>query len=259
MSKSSVLAAALTLGLALSAQAGLTMLQSYHKLDGKSEPTTNTIHLDKDRVRIESGTSPDTYFIYRGDKQVFWTVNLKEKSYMEMTEKDFEEMAAKMDDAMKKMQAQMANMPPAQKKMMEDMMAKMMPGGAKAPKTTFKKVGSGGKVNGWNTDKYEGIREGVKTSEIWAAEPKSLDFSEGDMQVLKDMAKFFEKFAKNMEGLVGDKSRNGLEGVPVKTVTFKDGQPEFETQMKEVKKESQAASLFEVPAGLTMKKMGKPQ
>ncbi len=178
---------------------------------------------------------------------------------MEMTQKDMEEMAAKMDDAMKKMQAQMEKMPPEQQKMMKDMMAKMMPGGDKASKTTFKKVGSGGKVNGWSTDKYEGLRDGVKTSEIWSAAPKSLDVSEADMQSLKDMAKFFEKFAKNMEGLIGDKNRNGLDGIPVKSISFKDGKPEFESEMKEVKKESQAASFFEVPAGLTLKKMGKPQ
>ncbi len=261
--KHPIRAAALALGLTLSAtlsvHAGITMVQSWQKLDGKSPATSNVIHMDKDRVRIETGASPEQYMIYRGDKKVFWTVNLKDKTYMEMTEKDFEEMFAKADEAMKKMQAQMEKMPPEQKKMMEGMMAKMMPGGAKAPKTVYAKVGAGGTINGWSTDKYEGTQEGAKKSEIWTTAPKSLDIGDADIQVLKDMAKFFEKFAKNMDAFIGDKKTNGLEGIPVKTISYKDGTASFQTEMKEVKKESQAASLFEIPAGLTMKKMGKPQ
>ncbi|MDB5106100.1 MAG: hypothetical protein JWP91_3789 [Fibrobacteres bacterium] len=257
--RSAILTVALGLSLAGSALAGLTMIQTWQKLDGTSQPTFNTIRMDKDRVRIETASTPDTYFIYRGDKKAFYTINMKEKNYLEMTEKDFQEMSAKMDEAMKKMKAQMEKMPPEQKKMMEGLMAKMAPGGADAPKTSFKKVGAGGKVNGWNTDKYEGIREGAKHSEIWTTAPKSMDIADADVQVLKDMAKFFEKFTKNMEGMIGDKSRNGLDGIPVKTVTFTDGKPTFQSEMKEVKKEAQAADLFEIPAGLTMKKMSKAQ
>jgi hypothetical protein len=257
------IAAALGLGLAFTiqtVQAGVTMTQSWQKLDGKSEPTLNVIRLEKDRVRIETGLNPDQYFIYRGDKKVFWIVNLKDKSYMEMTEKDFEEMSAKMEEARKKMQAQMEKMPPEQRKMMEGMMAKMMPGGgANAPKTLYKKVSAGGAINGWATDKYEGTQEGAKKSEVWTTAPGKLDISEADMQVFKDMGKFFEKFAKNMVGLIGDKANNGLDGVPVKTLSYKDGKPDFQTEMKSVKKEAQAAALFEVPAGLTLKKMGKPE
>ncbi len=240
-----------------SAYAGVTMTQMYEIIGSKTPAMTNTIRLDKDKVRIDMGQNPDTYMIYRSDKKVFWTVNLKDKSYMEMTEKDFADMFLKIEEAKKKMEAQMANMPPEQKKMMQDMMAKMMPGGGKAAKTTYKKVGSGGTVNGYSTDKYEGTRDGAKSSEIWTTSPKSVNVDEKDYEVLKDMAKFFEKFAQNLSGMVGDKT-NGLEGVPVKTVGYKDGKPHFTSEMKEVKKESLDASLFEIPSGLTMRKMTAP-
>lgn len=247
--------AALTLCAALSARAGMVMTQTMQDLEGQKPATTNTIRLEKDRMRIDMGQNPDAYMIYRGDKKAFYNVNLKDKSYMEMTEKDFEEMHAKMDEAMAKMKAQMQNMPPEQKKMMEEMMAKMG-GGAKAPKTAYKKTGPGGTVNGWSTDKYEGTRDGAKVSEIWTASPKSVQIDEADMQVMKDMAKFFEKFAKNYSGLIGDKS-NGLDGIPVRTVSYQDGKARFRTEVKEIKKESIPAATFDIPAGLTQKKMGK--
>lgn len=248
----------LSLSLALSAQAGVTLVQSYRQLDGKSPAVANTIRLDKDRVRIDAGADGDQYFLYRGDKKVFVTVNLKEKSYMEITEKEFLEAAAKMEDAMSKMKANLEKMPPEQRKMMEEMMAKMMPGAGGGPKTAYKKAGSGGKINVWDTDRYIGTREGAKQSEVWTTSPKFMGLAEADFQVLKDMAKYFERFSKNMEGMLGDKS-NGLDGIPVKTVSYKDGKPAFESEIKEVKKETLAASLFEVPAGLTQRKMGAPR
>lgn len=258
--KSPILSAAsLALCLAMSPLAGVTLVQTYQELDGKSPAVSNTIHLDKDRVRINTGADSNQYFIYRGDKKTFLTVNLADKSYMEITEKEFQEMFAKMDEAMKKMKENLEKMPPEQRKMMEGMMAKMMPGGvADAPKTHYKKVGAGGKINGWDTDKYEGAREGAKHSEIWTAPPKELNLADADFQVLKDMARFFEKFAKNLEGMLGDKS-NGLEGMPVKTITYKGGKAGFRSELKEAKKENLAPGLFEVPAGLTRKQMAKPQ
>ncbi len=226
---------ALILALALSAHAGVTLIQSYEEIGGQKPATTNTIHLDKDRVRIDAGISPDTYFIYRGDRKSFYTVNLKEKSYMEMTEKDFQDMMAKMDEAMKKMNETMAKLPPEQKKTMEDMMAKLMPGGAPGAKTVYKKVGSGGNVGAWATDKYEGTQNGEKHSELWTTAPKNLDIKDADFQSIKDMGKFFEKFAKNMDWIAHADSPEGFQGFPVKSISYKDGKPHFMSQIKDAK------------------------
>jgi hypothetical protein len=251
------LSVSISLCLTLSAHAGVTLTQSYEEIGGQKPATSNVIHLDKDRVRIESGLSPDNYFIYRGDKKTFYTVNLKDKSYIEMTEKDLEEMMAKMSDARKKMDETMAKLPPEQKKAMEGMLAKMMPGGAQTPKTVYRKIGAGGNVGTWATDKYEGTQAGVKHSELWTTAPKNLDLEEADFQAIKDMGKFFEKFAKNMDWLAQADGANGFQGMPVKTISYKDGKPHFMSQIKEAKRENQAAGLFEIPPGLTQKKLGK--
>ncbi len=240
----------------LTAHAGLVMVQSMGKADGSVPPTTNTIYVEKECVRIENGAHADQYFIYRGDKQVFWMINTKDKSYMEMTQKDMEDNASKMNDTMKKMHEQLDKMPPEQRKKMEEMMGNMMSGGAKPVPTLYKKIGSGEKIGKWVCDKYEGDRDGIKHSDMWTLDPKKLSIGENDMQVLKDMAKFFEKSAKGMEGMFGDPGKNGLEGIPVKTVTYDGATPKFQTEIQDVRKESVAASLFELPAGLAKKSMG---
>src|SRR4051812_6695121 len=112
MQSSLIRAAFISLYLALVSQAGMLMVQSYQKLDEKSEPTDTKIYVDKENIRMDMGAHPEQFFIYRGDKKLFQMVNLKDKTYIEMTEKDYNEMFAKMDEAMKKMQEQMAKMQP---------------------------------------------------------------------------------------------------------------------------------------------------
>jgi len=243
------------------AHAGVTITQVMKQLDGDKPPITNLIHLETDKARIDMSQNPTSYMVYRGDKNAFWMINTQKKTCTVMTEKDLDAMHAKMDAAMAKMREQMKSLPPERQKMMEEMMAKMAPGGAQGPKTTYRKIGDGGKVESWSTEKYEGLRDTAKVSEIWTAAPNSIGIQEADMKVLKDMAKFFQKFAKGMPDLIGNKE-NGLEGVPVKSISYRDGKPTWESDLKSVKKEDLAASLFEIPAGFTeknMEKMEKPE
>ncbi|MDB6035799.1 MAG: hypothetical protein JWM16_6137 [Verrucomicrobiales bacterium] len=254
--KLSPIAAAVSLVFALSAHAGVTIVQTYEEIGGQKPATTNTIHIDKDRMRIDGGISPDTYMIYRGDKKTFYSVNLKDKTYLETTEKDLEEAKAKIDDAKKKMEEMMAKLPPEQRKSMQAMMDKMLPGGANAPKVVYKKIGAGGIVNGVSTDMYEADQNNLKNMDLWTTPLKNMNVDQDDYQVMKDMAKFYGRFSNNMDWL----DQIDKMGLPVKTISYKDGKPHFKTELKEAKKENQPAALFEIPAGLTMKKMmGKPQ
>lgn len=237
------------------AKAGVAFDMSMKDLDGKSPAASTVIRLEKDKARIDMARNPETYMIYRGDKGLFWTVNEKKKAYVEMTGKDIEAMRAKLDEAKKKMEAQMKNMPPEQKKMMEDMLAKMSPGASQASRTTYRKIGDGGKVGGWPTVKYEGDRDGAKVSEVWTTAPEKLGIKEGDVQVLKDMAKFFGKFSQGLSDMIANKE-NGLDGVPVKSIVYMEGKARFESELKSVKKEEIPASLFQVPSGYALQKSG---
>ena len=252
----SIIIASGILSAALAAHAGVTITQVMKGLEGDKPPMTNIIHLEADKARIDMGLNPGNYMIYRGDKNAFWIVDTQKKTYMVMTEKDIDAMHAKMDAMMAKLHEQMKGMPPERQKMMEEMMAKMSAGGAQGPRTTYRKIGDGGKVEGWATEKYEGHRDSAKVSEIWTTSPKNIGIQESDVKVLKDMAKFFQKFAKGMPDLIGNKE-NGLEGMPVKSIGYKDGKVRWESDLKSVKKEDLAASLFEVPAGFAEKKMDK--
>lgn len=256
-------APALTLAAALvlpgNARAGVTLEGEHKTLDGSQPPFTYTVSIEKDKVKMVSSSSADNAFIYRADKDVFWMVDTKAKTYTEMTRQDIESMANTMDAAMKKMQEQMAKMPPEQREMMEKMMKQGMPGAGTKSKTTYKKTGSG-KVGSWACDKYESYQDGVKKSEMCVVDPLLLGFTVGDFQAMKDMAKPFEKLAKDMQSMMPQDGVDGApKGAPVKTTTFDNGKAKSETLIKSVKKGALPASLFELPAGLTKKSMAMPK
>ncbi len=241
------------LALACAGHAGILFTQSMQDMDGALPAATNIIHVDKEKVRIDPADNPEAYMIYRGDKGVLWAVDLKQQTYTETTGKDFEAMAAKRDAAVEKIKAQMIDMPDDQKRMMRAMLAKL--GVEEGPKTEYKKVGAAEKLGAWPAEKYAGTRAGTKISEIWLAAPAAIGLKDEEIRTLKDMALLFGKFSKNLSGLVGSKE-DGLDGLPVKTVVFRDGRALWQSELKDVKQEELSAALFELPAGLTQKKLG---
>jgi hypothetical protein len=90
---------------------------------------TSQIQIEKTRMRAEvEGPNGLQVMIFDGTKEVLWAINTERKTYTEMTKADVDQMAGQMNAAMSQMQAQMAQMPPAQREQMERMMAGRMGG-----------------------------------------------------------------------------------------------------------------------------------
>jgi len=184
---------------------------------------------------------------------------------MEITKQDMQAMQAKMDEAKTKMDEQMKNVPEAQREMVKKMMAGRVPmaQAAGAIKTSYKKVASGEKVNQWVCAKYEGSREEKKVKDVWTADWKSPGLTAETFKVMKDLSEFFEGFAKDMAASfdkVGSEEwekERGYTGIPVKTLSYSDGQLRSTTEVTEVKQGEFAAALFDLPAGLMKKDMFK--
>jgi hypothetical protein len=242
-------AVALVLASALTARAGFVITGEHKSLDKTQPAFTYTLSVDKDKVRIESTNTPENFIIYRADKGVFWMIDGKEKSYTEMTRENIESMTQKMNEAMKKMDEQLAQLPPEQRESIKKSMKAMMPGGGKM---TFKKTGMG-KAGAWSCQNYESYSDGAKRADMCLADPKAVGIPDADFKSFKDMTKPFEKLARDMAGFLPPSE---VEGIPVKSVFYKDGKATGESNIKSVKSESLSANLFELPAGLTKREHG---
>jgi hypothetical protein len=230
------------------AWAGVTLVNSSQSLKEKGTPRTHTIYLDKNMARMELN-GEEKYFIYRADKNLFWIVDKVKKSYIEMTRTEIETLSSSMTDAIAMMQSQLKNLSPDQRKKIEELLRTQM-----QPPITYKQTAGGEIVNGWTCNKYSGTLNGLAQSEIWTADPVALDIPAEEYAVLKDMASLFQKFAGNLKGFLPVPDEKGvLSGMPVRTVIFLGGQPDWESDLMETKKGDFVPSLFEVPAGMMKK------
>ena len=231
------------------ADAGVVMKTQFET--PKEKTSTHTIYADKEHMLMDITTKdkPDMSIIFRSDKNVFWMVDHKKKSYTELTKEDLEKMAKAMEQVGEMLDKALDNMPPELKAKMEAM---MKPQTKEAPKIIYKKVASGEKVNQWVCDKYEETRDDKKVAEIWTTDPKKLDIKSEDLKVLAGMGKFFQTMLKNMpfniyEFSVEKAQENMFAGMPIKTIGYEKDKQTYKSELKELKREEFKISLFEVP------------
>ncbi len=254
MRKSIWLAVAL-LGASVQARAGAFMM-SETSYNGKA-PVMSRISIGSDAVKTEiQGEKGYTTVIFRGDKQLFWLIDDKDKSYREMTKEDAERMAAKMKDAQAQMAESMKNMSPEQKAMMEKYMGGKMGAAAGSALPKYVKKASGEKAGKWTADRYEAPKGKDGVRKLWTVPQGTIGLKAEDVAVLKEMAKFFEKFGANKSDYFQfDRQDMGIRGIPVKSLTIEGGKTTSSTILKEAGSKSFPSSAFDLPSGYSKKEM----
>jgi hypothetical protein len=167
-----------------------------------------------------------------------------------------EEMAAKLEKAKAQMADSMKNMPPQQQAMMKKLMGGKMAGGAADALPHYVKKASGEKAGKWTADRYEAEKGAGNVHKMWTVPYGTIGLKASDLDALKEIAKFVEKFGQNKSDYFNfDRKDMGFSGVPVKTDVVEKGKTVSSTLLKEAGPKSFAASTFEVPAGYTKKEM----
>lgn len=226
-------------------------------------------------MQISSGQSRAATMIFRGDKELAWSVNHEQKEYIEMTKESMDELGQTMNSAMAQMKEQMANMPPEQRAMMEKMLQGQLGGAQGAPPAesravTYKKTGEKKTVSGYPCVKYDVLRGKEKVREMWVAPWNGLKDLKETSAAFEAMGKFFQKilesfkdnpFYKSMDNPYSGTSE--LQGFPVVSTEIDNGVPTHEMTLKRIVKTTVSENLFTVPAGYKKNSMtgqpGKPE
>jgi hypothetical protein len=214
---------------------------------------TNQIQIERSRMRAEvGGADVKRVIIFDGAKQVMWMLDVDKKTYNEMTKADADRMGGQVQDALAQVQAQLANMPPAQRAQIEAMMkGRGMPAaGGAAPKPEYRKTGTD-KVGKWTCDKYEGFENNQKTSELCTVEPAALGFTLADFDVARQVGEFFKKLMpQNADQMltIGKIEDQGYSGVPVRRKFTMAGR-EITTELTDVTRQTFTDATFVVPDG----------
>jgi len=221
--------------------------------------TTHQIEIEKTRMRAESDAAGGrkTTIVFDATAQVMRTIDDEAKTYTEMNKADMDRMSAQMSGAMAQLQEQMKNMPPETRKRMEAAMQGRGAAPGATPATEYKKVGTD-KVGKWNCDKYEGTRNGEKVSELCTVPPATLGFTPADFEITGQMAEFFSKLVPqggDQMFRIGSPAANGFAGLPVRTMTFRNGALSLTSEITDASRQTFPDSIFAVPAGYTKRDM----
>jgi hypothetical protein len=217
----------------------------------------SVISMDNGKIRMELQGSIHIIMIFDSSKQVMWTITPERGTYMEVNADTpaapsmSDQRQAQMDAAMKKMQEQMASMPPEQRAQMEKMMKGMTNGASAAttPNLTYRSLGTTDKVGQFTCSNYEALNNGKRFAEHCTATLDQLHLTADDFRTFEAMGKFM-KAHMGSRASAAPAIVEEMKGFPVRTVTYMGDKPNFESTVISVEHKSVDSSLFTVPSGL---------
>lgn len=180
--------------------------------------------------------------IIRSDKEIIYVVNGKEKTYSEMTFKEFEAQMSQMGEKMKELQEQMKGMSPEERKMFEGMMGGM----GQEKDYTIKRTKEKKKVAGYSCEKVLLLDGAKEMGEFWITK---------DIGSMKEFAKDWVKLmGKMVQGPMAKAYRKiaELDGFAMETKL--GGMTSTTTKLE---KRAIKADEFELPAGYKKVEMQK--
>ena len=227
------------------------------------------IFVDGSKIKVAGFDEGAGEVIFDGKSQEMTIVNHKERSFMQLDRKTIEQLSAKIGDAMAQMEAQLAQMPPAQREMMERMMKDKMPTQAQAaPEPSILRTGVSDTVAGYKAEKIELAMPGGEKHELWVAPWKELKGSEGIADAFNGMSQLFDKmlsaFSQGpMGGMMSERMSSGwldqlhaLGGFPVMTRELnRAGKVVSETALQGIEEQDLAAADFKAPKGYKRQKI----
>ncbi len=238
----------------------------------------NLLKLSMPQESASSNGAPGDV-VFRGDRSEVIVVDHGERSYMVFDKKMIDEMGEQLKEV-KKMagnmtipQAALDRMPEEQRKKLEAMMGQGKPGAGGAPAVPefeYKNTGERATKNGYPCVKYEVTRDDKKVRELWITDWDNVEGGQDVQGVFSEMARFFEEMMAAVGDMLGGEGAGlfggrknpmdawaELDGFPVVTREFDDGELESESVLRSAKRQTLDPAEFEPPSGYKRRTMGR--
>lgn len=232
-----------------------------------SDAPGSRIMVEGSKLKMALGGSRESDIVYDGAAKELLIIDHKRKSYVGLGKEQIDKLSQKLTDAMAQMEQQLANVPPAQRKMMENMMKDRMPQLAEQVEVLVSRTGETETIAGYNAEKVE-VKTGDTRQELWVVDWADL---EGSEQISAGMEGMSELFSGLMSTLSQSPMGNMFEGqqanlfgqfkeiggFPVRTREYDaSGKLVSELALKGIESVSIDASEFRAPKGYKRQKMG---
>lgn len=250
--------AALFLVFAGPARADLNVVYSITETKGsKTTETTARWSMDATRVAVVVDGEEAARLLYDADTKVLRMVTDSKKRYFDLDEKTINEFSTSMAAMRLQMEQQLASIPAEQQAMAREMMKKAMGNMAEevAP-PEYLRMSETKTIAGFSSTRYDVLRGGVKTGELWASTDGVLKLTAEEMATFLEMQEHLGRFVDTMLGMVKSLGADisgafrvdtTVEGFPVKSVELDGDTVTMETTLTRADREPIEAALFIVP------------
>lgn len=241
----------------------------HHQSSPKSETIQVLVEGRNLKMGIASGSHEEQgEMIFRGDRREMVVVDHGDKSYNVMDKEALGQIAGQVNSAMAQMQEALKNVPEEQRAMVEKMMKQRMPNQVappERPKNELEKTDERADKNGYPCVKYDVLRGGRKTLELWVTDWDNIEGGDEVVDAFEGMADFFREMLEAMPDMGQGDSGFGdnafehmkeLGGFPVVTRDFDDdGSIESESALRSAKRRTLDPAEFEPPSGYKRRSM----
>lgn len=201
--------------------------------------------------------------IYDAEEESITNIDHQKKEYMIITKEDMDKIAGKMNkmsSMTSMMEDKLKTLSPQQQEMMRKNMPGFVPEAEEEPKIKYVKVKSGDKVGEWTADKYEYRVDGEKVTNFFISSYQQFDVTKQDFVVMEKMEKFLEEYMSSFSAMGGRSNFQSAsmgfdedspvfnEGIPIKTVNFKNGKPKDSSIVQKIEKRNFEPKIFEPPS-----------
>jgi hypothetical protein len=248
-------------GIAHAASAGVYVETVSNNLKTNSSQLAQKMYVQGGSGRFEDGEGRAS--IIKGD--TIYVVDPDDRSYVVLDKATMEQLGKQLGAAMEKVKEQLQKMPPEQRAQMEQMMGIQSAGDGGGWKVDAVDTGKSDKVEGRACRVWDVKRNDQLDHQICVVPYSSLPGKEDFKSAFEKFAKIFEDMAKNLPQLSGAMSNemsalSKVNGFPMRTRNYENGRLAPEEQVVKVwREEAIPASMFEIPAGYTQKKMPVPK
>jgi len=250
-----LLAAALAAPAAYAKGTALTL--SYATTTARGGKRDVTMYLDGKKAAFdihgEGANARNATLIRDGEGKRFITLNHAKQAYAVISDEQAKQFREGLEARKEALRAQLAQMPPAQRERMEEMLDRSGTHQGLAPKYTFKKKGTSRKIAGFTCDDYtvtEGKRvDGEGCFIPWKKAGISVKDLEGQLkQVSEGLGGGGRAGLSGMEADIG----TSFPGLPAyRKRVDEQGNPLSETTLTKLDKGKVPAKVFEIPKGYT--------
>ena len=242
---------------AQAASAGVYVEMADHDIKANKTTLSQKIYVQNGNGRFVDAEGRAT-LIKNG---TFYIIDDADKSYVMFDKATMEQLAKKISEAMEKMKAQLAQLPPEQRAQMEQMMPGLS-GGDRKWTVEVTDTGKSDKVDGRNCRLWDVKRDDKLDDQICVVAYSDLPGKENFQAMFANFAKVFEEMAKSapmMAGMMTNEfsAQAKVNGFPVRTRGYEENGKlgDDEHVMKVWREEAIPAATFEIPAGYKQKQM----